>query len=677
MAIVFPAWLSKSLDAYRRLGDQPFLLLALLLALNAIARPYSNCIHDARLYSLQVLNQAEDGAFADDVFLRYGSQDKFSAFSRFVGPIAATVGLRAAFVGLYLVFNALLIWGLFRLVRRLFPDPIVSTSALIFLVTMNLYYGGHRIFTVHEPFFTPRLIGAALVLHGLERLVAHRFVASFFLLAAALLIHPLMACGGVLVWLGYVLHLCLSRRVFFVLLAASCILGVAILSIPAIAFRLFGHMDGEWHELIRLSVLYNYPAAWSYGDWFNHLLAFGLSIAAVVWLYRDDPIRARFFLIVTLASVIGLATTIFASESEYALLFQGQPYRAVWILKVMQIPLAFVLLQRLNQLASIPARLAALALLTFFMMTTHSTNEFAIYAFALAIAAFLCRMKDDPAPSDWWWPAGIYTLCLGAIGWTLYSWWFLVTERETILGQFEQTEFIRLFGQCTPAAVWLLAVLLLVGCIHSSRQYATLAGSCLAIALAAPLLTFALDANADARNRFTRYGADISFARDAIDQRKRESTRVPKVYSSLGRVEFVWLDLHATSYYDGVQTAGVMFNRQTATEMHRRIALVRKFEMDRLNKEAVFMEPGGKAIVERLLGVPFNGPAATADDLIRLCQDPDLDYVVVPHEFPGLYSATNGRIYVYECYKVKNAGSSSSARADASATKSPVVQRER
>src|ERR1022692_2982834 len=89
MPAILPAWLSSATDAIRRLADRPSTLFVVLLALNAIARPCSITAHDARLYSLQVMNQAEHGAYAADVFLRFGSQDQFSLFSRFVAPIVS------------------------------------------------------------------------------------------------------------------------------------------------------------------------------------------------------------------------------------------------------------------------------------------------------------------------------------------------------------------------------------------------------------------------------------------------------------------------------------------------------------------------------------------------------------------------------------------------------------
>ncbi len=45
--------------------------------------------------------------------------------------------------------------------------------------------------------------------------------------------------------------------------------------------------------------------------------------------------------------------------------------------------------------------------------------------------------------------------------------------------------------------------------------------------------------------------------------------------------------------------------------------------------------------------------APTVDDLIRLCEDPLLDLVVVEQEFEALYTATDGKVYVYDCETVR------------------------
>jgi hypothetical protein len=38
-----------------------------------------------------------------------------------------------------------------------------------------------------------------------------------------------------------------------------------------------------------------------------------------------------------------------------------------------------------------------------------------------------------------------------------------------------------------------------------------------------------------------------------------------------------------------------------------------------------------------------------AEDLLTLCADPNVDYVVARQGFPRLYAATNGIWFIYDC----------------------------
>ena len=107
MTTTSPTWSDRVCQAIDRLAAQPSLLLCVLLALNALARPYAGIAHDARLYSAQVLHQLEPESYSDDLFFRYGSQDQFSIFSRVAAPIVNLLGLQAAFFAIYFLFNGL------------------------------------------------------------------------------------------------------------------------------------------------------------------------------------------------------------------------------------------------------------------------------------------------------------------------------------------------------------------------------------------------------------------------------------------------------------------------------------------------------------------------------------------------------------------------------------------
>ena len=84
--------MDSAVASLRSLGQRPWTLFAYLLALNALAYPYAGITHDARLYAMQVQNRIASGAYNDDLFFRYGSQDSYSLFSTLVAPVAASWG---------------------------------------------------------------------------------------------------------------------------------------------------------------------------------------------------------------------------------------------------------------------------------------------------------------------------------------------------------------------------------------------------------------------------------------------------------------------------------------------------------------------------------------------------------------------------------------------------------
>src|SRR5688500_3578418 len=67
----WPARLCPGLD---RLADAPGAVLCLMLALNALLVPYIGLDHDARLYAIQAVERVQPGRYADDLYLRFGSQ---------------------------------------------------------------------------------------------------------------------------------------------------------------------------------------------------------------------------------------------------------------------------------------------------------------------------------------------------------------------------------------------------------------------------------------------------------------------------------------------------------------------------------------------------------------------------------------------------------------------------
>src|SRR5207248_2837744 len=103
----------------------------------------------------------------------------------------------------------------------------------------------------------------------------------------------------------------------------------------------------------------------------------------------------------------------------------------------------------------------------------------------------------------------------------------------------------------------------------------------------------------------------------------------PTVYWCSSRTDLLWTDAKTNSYFSILQTAGVMFNRRTAEEIDRRAGLVGKFEIARQRSLGPLVDDAKQTGMANLFKIPFDAPVPTEADLIRLCREPGLEYVVI------------------------------------------------
>jgi hypothetical protein len=664
--------------ALGRLAARPGCLLALLLALNALARPYANLAHDARLYSVQVLNQLEDGAYNDDLFLRYGSQDQFSVFSRMVAPLVGAVGLQTAFFLLYVLFTTLFYFALIRLVLALIPDRVVAVLALVYMAVASLPFGGLNVFIVQESFLTPRILANALVLLALERVIKDRFAVALALLVPALLMHPLMAFGGLLIWVGCLAAARLNGRLLAALLVAGTGIAVTVVACEPLGVAIFGRMDSEWREMVRDASAYNFPSEWSGNDWINLAVSLAVPVWALVGLPKLDIRRRRLIAVALVVGAAGMCGTALGAQLPYALLFQGQPYRALWILKVLQVPLGFWLIRHWAGATAWQRRLVALGLLFYFSVTVTLGVELLLPIFVLAILLVRAwALGEDLQSRQRAWRLGAISIVVAALLWTGFKWFLLVLFRDQLFYRLDALEYTQKFIDHLGPCVWLLAALFLAVPLGRLRvRGAALAATLAVVALAYQGGLFVVTNASAYRVAHTRHGADVAFARDYLTQRKLAGSQLPTVYSDWGRVDYVWVDLHTKSYFDWAQVVGVLFNRHTAAEGRRRAALVSRFEMERFREDAQFIPDKFKEALQRLFQEDLDAPAPTVDDIARLCNEPGLDYLILKQEFPGLVATGNGRVFIYECRQVRAAlgrPGASPALADASRLGRPLA----
>ncbi|HEY6564069.1 MAG TPA: hypothetical protein VIY86_06205, partial [Pirellulaceae bacterium] len=340
-------------------------LLPLVLALSALFRPYSGLIHDARLYAFQVLDHIEPGQHTQDLFLKFGSQDRFSLFSTIMVPLARVCGLEGSFFLAYLLSQLLFFHALIRFYRILRLPGWVLAMSCVYVAVMPLPYGGQATFHVHENFVTARPMACALCLYGLEMLMRRRNGLSLTLLLAAILVHPLMAIGGLAVWVGVTASRWLTTPWYVGLLGSTALCGGLFLAMPKLATGALGYLDPAWKSHVRAANPYCMPDLWTRDDHLAIAVAMAVVAGYIVAGKREGqanrisephaptdqagngfPRRQeesrRFLAVMLVVALLGYLGSWLAVAAPYALLVQGQPYRSLWLLQVSFLPLAFL-----------------------------------------------------------------------------------------------------------------------------------------------------------------------------------------------------------------------------------------------------------------------------------------------------------------------------------------------
>ncbi len=681
-----PAGAHAGVRALRALAERPLLLWLFLLVLNALAQPYGGMTHDARLYAMQVQNRSQHNAYQDDLFFLHGSQDQFSLFSPALAPLASWLGIHWAFFLVYLLGNSLLLFALLRFVRALVPDPLTSTLALFYLVTVPIPYGRIDSFCVLEPYLTPRLLADALILLGLEQLLRGRYLAALPLLLAGCLLHPLMAIGAVLVLATCAVLRFLGPRGFLWLAIPTGMAVATVLACPQLGYRLLGRIDGAWGETVYSLSPYLYLQQWTAEDWVDSVLALLIVSAAAVLLSRREDSQGRFLGALALVAIGGLAVNVVGCVLGYQRIVAGQPYRVLWLARLIQVPLTLQLAAWLwnGEGRTERHRLLAVVLAATLTPTLFFMPERLFLLLGLTVLGLFCHVRlpsprrgegsgvrgvdlprspnpspptplpsgergemhpspptplpsgergeEKPAASPR--PGWASLLALSAAGALLAG----AVCREIAL-----TEILTgLAGKIDPwdgwsvrsawlgPLAWLLIGAVLLGAARRWVGLGTAGGLLLAgCFLACQLLTF-LAMRTDCYQQLRRHSQDLRFIATFLKQHRAPTERPACLYWDWGDIELIWIDLRATSYYDRHQLQGAVFNEGTAREGKRRADLVERFN-------------------------PRN-PAPTEDDLLALCRDGRIDYAILGTDFPGLARASNGRVWIYDCQLLRAVG---------------------
>lgn len=292
-----------------------------------LAHGYQGLHHDAILYTLQALAHEYPDDLSNDVFLRFGSQDQYSLFGSLYALAIGPLGVEPAAALLTFTLQLALICSAALLVYRLAPSRALTALGVSVFIAIPGFYGADRIFGCIEPFLTPRMGAEALVLAGMSAAWSERPKLAWGLIAAGMLIHPVMAAAGLaaLGWLYFGI-----RRPGLTLL----LLGGGLLLLWGCAGLLpngrWGSFDPAWLAIVRARVPYVFLAHESRDDWGRAAVPLAtLAIGTIVLVEQ----RARLLCQVALGTALtGLVLSLVACDLAKLVLFtQLQPWRWQWL----------------------------------------------------------------------------------------------------------------------------------------------------------------------------------------------------------------------------------------------------------------------------------------------------------------------------------------------------------
>lgn len=172
-------------------------IFACCISIWLISHPYRGLFHGACFYAVQALYRIDRGAFQNDLFFRYGSQDSFSVFSALYAPLITHLGLGSALALVTFCGEALWFFAALQLIRTLSAHDTQRVALFFGAILLCRNYGGLHTFHYAENFGTPRLYAEALVILALNEICKNAWVRSGGFLAIAALFHPIMALTGI------------------------------------------------------------------------------------------------------------------------------------------------------------------------------------------------------------------------------------------------------------------------------------------------------------------------------------------------------------------------------------------------------------------------------------------------------------------------------------------------
>lgn len=618
-------------------------LILSLAALFLLTHPYDGIRHDAILYTAQALHNLHPEHFTRDLFFEFGSQDDWTLYGKLLGKLISVFGLRTSNLAFLLVAQALWWSGAWYLVRKLLPSPWYW-FCLFFIACMPADYGSDRIFSYDEVFLTARLPAEGLGLWAVALILERRPIAAFALAATAVAIHPLIGAVALSMVLLQVTPRVKWWAVFLIALAAF-----AIIESPAFPSLHAHPFDPRWRELVRYNIPFIFPTRWTLNAWSK---ACWVTALPLLLCSTESPGNRRLWSNLALLGVSGLAfSTVADMSGQDALWIQLQTWRTLWLLTVVQW-IAIALLFR-HSGRTRPMLIWLLALCWLLLDVGGGV-------IALWIAVTLLpdvRQKSPPSKVVRFGAIPVrfryLLICASVPCLLIWLFWQLAYHyaREmypngTIAFNVSWLELVI----HTRLVIELAAILI---ALNLARDRIRIAGLYLLLVALLVLSVVNVDQRSDvAKVVETRADhADLAPFKGLVP-----AGDVVYWDGSKDEILYPWLLMKTSSYFSPIQSAGMVFHRQTTFES------IRRFGRIKLDEQAgrPFRTTTGDDDLTVFSRPAPNAPPLTRAALEHICRDPVLDFIVSPGNYPELSThqawSPDGHVeyWLYDCGRVRS-----------------------
>lgn len=533
---------------------------ALVVILLLYLRPYHGIRHDSTLYLGQALLRWRPEIFGQDLFFVFGSQADFTIFPYLISRLLDFFGVAELFLVLTLLGRLLFFLASWLFLRCLF-NASAGYWGLLALVVLSPMYGGYGVFSYAEPFLTGRSFSEPLVLMALAAWWSSRPVWAIAIGVVAASIHPLQAVPAFLV---FWLDLLQRDRRWLHLLWLGVIVGVAAaLGVMPFA-KWLATYDSQWFEWIEVPNSNCFMTKWRAADWCY--LAFDVFLVSLIVRHAKGRLQsyARTLLI---ASACGLGTSLIFVDLLHFVLPTGlQLWRIHWLLHWLAMASIPWLILLHFRVAGRWTDMRLLIILSMLSVTIPvGPMPLPPYAILILIPLYLYWPKVSPhlgSRISKLVGTGLVLMMLISFGRLVFIVWNIHLNLPDVREMFRPEVLLLSYPLLAGGVIgglyavwqrWHMARIPMLGVLASLLVYAA--------------------ATWDHRNPWTAQVESAQFSQDVFGVELAAGAQV----FWKGELLAPWLILNRPSYMSNEQNAGLLFNRGTAEEAHRRMSSMHVF----------------------------------------------------------------------------------------------------